>query len=207
MVEIITSETLYDLLRREKTMPELQPLDKNFYKNILKYLQEKQNLMEGQKNTLFAKESEKISKEIDAIKRMLKEIYERREQKIIQNALFCSRSKIKDDVLPSLPEERKFFKSILEIVDLFRETILESLLLGKMPELKELPKSIKTDESEKSAAENRLIRIIHPIPKFVGTDLNIYGPFEQEDVSLLPSKVADLLIKKNRAEEIKIESP
>ena len=78
--------------------------------------------------------------------------------------------------------------------------------MGKTPVIEETPKSIKTDDIDSQKEENRLVRIIHPIPKFVGTDLNIYGPFEQEDVSLLPRKVADLLINKNRAEEIKIEN-
>ena len=38
----------------------------------------------------------------------------------------------------------------------------------------------------------------------MGEDLKIYGPFEKEDVSNIPRKVAEVLIKKNRAEEIKI---
>ena len=158
-------------------------------------------------NTLFSKEITKISKEIEAIKRMLKELYERREGKIIQNALFLSRSRNKEDVLSLLPEERKFFKSILDTVEIYKKSILDNTLSSKLPVLEESPKSIKTDEVQAHDEENKLIRLVHPVPKFVGTDFNIYGPFEQEDVSLLPSKVADLLIKKNRAEEIKIESP
>ncbi len=30
-----------------------------------------------------------------------------------------------------------------------------------------------------------------------------YGPYEEEDVSKLPTEIADVLIKKERAEEIK----
>lgn len=207
MAEIITSEVLYEILRKEKVSPEIQQLDKNFYRNIVKYLQDKKNLIETQKdNPMFSKEIIKINKEIEGIKRMLKEIYERRENKIIQTALFSSRSKNKDDAAYLLPEEKRLYKSVLDSVELYRKSILDNILLAKLPMLEEPPKSIKTDDFQKPIEDNKLVRIIHPIPKFVGTDLNIYGPFEQEDVSLLPIKVADLLISKNRAEEIKIEN-
>ena len=207
MAEVITSEVLYDILRKEKVSTEIQPLDKNFYKNIIKYMQEKENLIQTQRNNpMFSKEVIKIEKEIDAIKRMIKELYERREAKIIQNALFSSRAKNKDEIIPLVNEEKRFYQSILDTVELYRKSVLENVLVGKIPVIEEIPKSIKTDDIDSQKEENRLVRIIHPIPKFVGTDLNIYGPFEQEDVSLLPRKVADLLINKNRAEEIKIEN-
>ncbi|MEK6861366.1 MAG: hypothetical protein AABY07_05325 [Nanoarchaeota archaeon] len=207
MAEIITSEVLYDILRKEKVSAELQQLDKNFYKNIIKYLQDKTNLIETQKdNVMFAKEITKINKEVEAVKRMLKELYERRENKIIQNALFLSKSRSKDETLPLLPEERKFFKSVLETVELYRKSVLDNLISARLPLIEEPPKDIKTVESPKQLEENLLVRLIHPVPKFVGTDFNIYGPFEQEDVSLLPKQIAELLINKNRAEEIKNES-
>ena len=41
------------------------------------------------------------------------------------------------------------------------------------------------------------------MPKFVGRDLEVYGPFEEEDIANLPGEIADILILKNRAEEIK----
>ena len=40
------------------------------------------------------------------------------------------------------------------------------------------------------------------IPQFVGDDLEVYGPFESEDISNLPTRVAEVLIKNNRAEEL-----
>jgi hypothetical protein len=40
----------------------------------------------------------------------------------------------------------------------------------------------------------------------VADDLNTYGPFEKEEMSFLPQKTARLLVKRKRAEEIKIEN-
>ena len=50
---------------------------------------------------------------------------------------------------------------------------------------------------------NKLIRFIHAVPKFVGKDLEDYGPFEEEDIANLPAEIADVLIIKGRVEEIK----
>jgi DNA replication initiation complex subunit (GINS family) len=75
-------------------------------------------------------------------------------------------------------------------------------ILIKRKEL--LPKDIKTQQNE--SQNGKMIRFLHSVPKFVADDLNIYGPFEQEDMSFLPKKTANLLINRKRAEEIKIES-
>ena len=48
------------------------------------------------------------------------------------------------------------------------------------------------------------IRFIKPVPKFLGTELEIYGPFEENDIASLPSRIAKVLIKKERAEEMNL---
>ena len=46
MVEVnITYETLFDLLRRERSRNELQELEETFYEDVKKYLEEKQNML------------------------------------------------------------------------------------------------------------------------------------------------------------------
>ena len=68
-----------------------------------------------------------------------------------------------------------------------------------MPAL-DKPKTIKTQEE---ASDTKLVRFINAVPKFVGDDLNIYGPYEEQDVANLSERVAKVLVDKNRAEEIK----
>jgi len=48
------------------------------------------------------------------------------------------------------------------------------------------------------------VRFIKPVPKFLGSEMETYGPFEENDIASLPSKIANILVKKNRAEEMQI---
>ncbi len=76
--------------------------------------------------------------------------------------------------------------------------------------LKEAENISKTEETKpeiKEEAEEpentKLIRFIYSVPKFLGHHLEVYGPFEEDDTANLPEEIADILIKKGRAEEIK----
>jgi DNA replication initiation complex subunit (GINS family) len=203
---IITYETLYEILRREKYKTELQPLDKDFFKNVLNYLKEKQEILDSQKNkeTFFNfTEIQKTQTQLDNIKKILKELYERRENKIIQIALFSSRAKTKNDTSMMLPEEKSLYEHLNRVFSSHRDGILHNLLSYNFPDLieKEKPKDIKTERKEQEKI--KLVRFLYAIPKFVGDDLNIYGPFEEEDISSLPVDIANILIKKQRAEEIR----
>ena len=40
------------------------------------------------------------------------------------------------------------------------------------------------------------------MPKFLGTDLETYGPYKENSTTEMPDEVANLLIKQQRAEEI-----
>ena len=194
----ITYDVLYDILRLEKTRKELQELDKDFFKNLLSYIKEKHNILETQQkeNNIFSKEFEKTQKQIQNIKKMLKELYERRESKIIQLALYSSRTQQKPDPTNLLQEEKEFLTSITNTLNSYRKDILFNLLKNQLPE-------ISKQETKEKTKETKLIRLTHTLPKFVGDDLNTYGPFEEEDVANLPEKVATVLINRNKAKEIK----
>ena len=45
---IITYDTLYEILRREKTRQELQDLNKTFFKDVTKYIEEKSSILNSQ---------------------------------------------------------------------------------------------------------------------------------------------------------------
>jgi len=49
----------------------------------------------------------------------------------------------------------------------------------------------------------RLGRFLNSVPKFVGKELEEYGPFAEEDIANLPVEIAEVLINKGKVEEIK----
>ncbi len=197
---IITYESIYEKLRKEKYEPELQKLPESFFKEVIDYLKEKQAIGETQKSqqSMFPSEAAKTEKQIENVKKILKELYERRESKIIQLALYSSRTKTPIDTSSLLPEELSMYKDLLNKFNFYRSGVLKNLLELNLPVV-DKHKDIKTQDQEKT----KLVCFLNSVPKFMGEDLNIYGPFIEQDVASLPPRVASLLIKKKRAQEIK----
>ncbi len=201
---IITYETLYEILRREKFRKELQPLDKTFFKNVTQYINEKTSILNSQesKSSIFSSlETQKTRRQLENIQRILKELYERRESKIIQIALFASRTQQAKETAAMLEEEKSLYNNILSTLNTHRTSILLNILSAKEPKIEQLSQS-KPLKSEKEENTTKLIRLTHEVPKFVGSDMNNYGPFEKEDMANLPMEIANLLIKNKRAESI-----
>ena len=204
---IITYETLYELMRREKFRPELQKLNKEFFNDFIKYFNEKKIILESQqkKKSIFTStETQKTQKQIENIKKIIKELYEKRENKILQLVMFASRNNDNPVFNEMLVEEKKFFNDLLEITNSYRKNILYNLIEGKQPEIKEVekPKELKTEKKDSI----KMVRFLQSIPKFIGNDLNIYGPFEEEEIAAIPAEVAKLLTKKKKTEIIPIKA-
>jgi len=131
MVDIrITYETLFDLLRREKNREELQTLDKDFYEQVLAYLREKKEAITRKGDELFASaEREKLKIQFQNIRRIIKELYERREKKIISMAM--SRARTGSDIIDTsalLPSEREYFEEQVELFVKYKDKVLDSIL-------------------------------------------------------------------------------
>ncbi|PIZ50937.1 hypothetical protein COY27_05310 [Candidatus Woesearchaeota archaeon CG_4_10_14_0_2_um_filter_33_13] len=254
----ITLETLYDVLRNEKKREDLQKLDDTFYIDVVMYLREKNAFLDTKrdKDDLFASaEREKLEYEIRSIKRILKEIYEKREKKILDITL--NRSRTNSDIIDTssmLKEEKDFYDKILEIMDQYRSGILFQLFKAELPSLmprthysepynslKATPAIKLTDSrdttssvsnfdeaddlddpsTDTSKSSNKTInisekhkpdkkevvpltriKITRPMPSFVWKDMKVYGPFDiGEEVDIFP-EVADLMIRKGRAEKV-----
>jgi len=191
---VITYDTLYEILRREKFKKELQKLDDNFFDNTLNYLNDKSKIYESQKekDSIFSSEFKKTEKTLENTKKILKELYEKRESKIIMLALFSSRTApTEDDIIAMLPEEKRLYSTLLDDLTKFRKDILQNLLENKQPKVE--GKSIKSENQDSKS----LIRFLHAVPKFVGEDLTIYGPFDAHDVANLPKGIGFWKQRKN----------
>ncbi|MBW2980185.1 hypothetical protein KY360_02090 [Candidatus Woesearchaeota archaeon] len=216
----ITYETLFEILRREKDKEELQKLSDSFFSDVIAYLEDKKKALSDATLQSFG-DKKKLEDELGNIRRILKDLYERREKKIVNLALNISRTKSNlIDTSALLNEEKSLFDSLIRNLDYGRESILNNLLESKTPGFEqpkvEEPKTkdVQTDaapkeepKEEASKEENhkntKMVRFTNAVPKFVGKELEEYGPFEEEDVANLPTEIANVLIEKGRVEEIK----
>src|SRR3989338_1784314 len=199
---IITYEKLYEVLRLEKYKKELQKIDSDFFTKLIRYLEEKKAILQAQENkdSTFASQSIiKTKRQLENTKMILKELYERREGKIIQMALFNSRTNMKfQETDALLNEELNFYSSLIDLFNNYREDILNNLLQVKLPNI---PSNIKKEEVIQENT-NKALKFLHIVPQFIGEDMQTYGPFQPEDVAKIPVKVSEILIKRNMAEEI-----
>ncbi len=224
----ITYETLFDLLRREKNRAELQKLSDTFFEDVDSYIKEKYAVLEDQQRKIGVSaiaEKEKTSKQIENINNMLKGLFERRQKKIVEMAIIKSRI-LSDtaDYSALLKEEQEMFDELVELLNRSKKKLLLHLItkpefvetkyekneLKGMETTKEAESINKTEEKKLKIKEDteetektRLIRFIYSVPKFLGHNLDVYGPFEEDDTANLPEEIADILINKGRAEEIK----
>lgn len=234
----VTYEALFDLVVREKSRDDLQALNANFFAELVNYLNEKRSML----NVLSAEEKERASRQLQNINRLIRELYDRREKKIINMAL--ARSRAGADIMDTsslLAEEKAMFDGLVSQLDLFRNAVLNSLLEAKTPGLGSEDRQARAEAlaaasriisspatsaisgtsfgihssgKEEAAGEataaaataenntTKLVRFLHPVPRFVGRELEVYGPFDQEDIANLPMEIAEVLIMKGRAEEI-----
>src|SRR3989344_3652942 len=134
---VITYDTLYNILRKEKNSLEIQRLEPKFFEDVINYLKEKEVLLESKKNDhgLFGfEEKKKISTQIENVQRILREIYDWREKKIIMLASDVSKTNgmvTNKDTL--LHEEKEMYDSILNTLNKYRNGILYNILRHKMP--------------------------------------------------------------------------
>jgi len=217
----LTYELLFDMLRNEKNREELQSLDKNFFSDLIDYIQDKERLIrDNSDNQLFSGlEREKTLKQLDNAKKLIKELYERREKKVLNLAMISSRTGGLLDKSSMLPEELKLFERLSAMLEEFRNDILYKVMGGTMPELRQqathlaqaatgpagqpAPQGISPSPSHTAVKDTVLVRFTHAVPKFIGKELEIYGPFEAEDMANLPKQIADILMAKGRAELMK----
>lgn len=200
----ITYETLFELFRREKSKEDLQKLSPEFFEEVRKYLADKKQSTFSQADSIFSEsEKEKLERQLANIKKIINELYERREKKIISMALNKSRVNAVIDTSALLTKERIFFNSLFDIFNSTRKDIIDAVLNESAPARAEEEQEQKKEEQKNEADQKtRLVRFLCAVPQFVGPDLDVYGPFEEDDVATLPEDVCTVLVNKSRAEEI-----
>ena len=195
----VTYDLLFDLLRYEKSREELQKFEETFYRDVVEYLKSKEETLLNANTPTAERELTRI--QLGNIKKILKELYERRERKIISLSLY--RIKAGSDMIDTsalLEEEKIFFDNLVLVFSKYRSDILENLLDGKTPFASDMhvPEKIVQDPERIVS-----VRFTKPVPKFLGQELETYGPFDEGDLASLPARISKIIIDKGYAQEIK----
>jgi len=186
-------DAVYEAWLREKKAEKLQPLPRDFYKQLAEYihtLREKVAELRGE-----TVEGEIAEAELKNVYEMAKDLVKLRLRKIFRHAM-------RGETLNAesiTPEESKFLERAKHLSEVYHNILklvsgkLETGALGEAkPEVEEKPKKI-------------LVRFLRDVPAIVGADMRPYGPFRREDVAALPPENAKALIGRGVAVEVKAD--
>jgi DNA replication initiation complex subunit (GINS family) len=203
---VLTYETLYEILRREKSRDELQQLEPAFLRDALNYLKEKQQAYDDNlaKNDIFSQsERDKLHIQITNIKKILKDLYDIRERKIINMSINKSRTNSHIiDAANLMAPEQGLFEGVTTVLNLHRTGIINKILEQREPDIMPaalpLPEETKVEVNE----DTKKVKFIEKTDQFAGPELELYGPYNAEDEADLPPEVAEILINQGKATEI-----
>ncbi len=224
MEEEISYEQLFDLLRREKTREDLQEISKDFYVGLVSFLDNKQEsikIKESQHSLVENLPLEKEKLECRNMRKILNEVIDRRQKKIILLAL--SRARIPSTIVNYevfASEEKDLFENTVTLFRCFKEdlwksdskpnkvvcdsqednSISESIITEKP---KEVVIPVETPVEVPSPNLGKVkIKFLSSMPNFYDPKKEILGPYEKGQISELPELIASVLIKKGRAEKV-----
>lgn len=206
---VLTYETLYELLRREKARDELQKLENNFLKDTLNYLREKQQSYDENltKNDIFSQsERDKLHIQLANIKKIMKDLYDIRERKIINMSINKSRTNSHIvDTANLTSQEKAMFESLHSVLTQYRTGILHRILEQRDPDILPIVLSLpeeKQPDQPTIKSETKTIKFLEKVEQFAGKELELYGPYETEDEATLPTELAEILLNQGKAIEV-----
>jgi DNA replication initiation complex subunit (GINS family) len=175
-VTTITFELIRIIQREEQRIPKLTKLPENFFTNVDSYLQQKRRFAE-------TKDDRKGELESKNIERLIEDIFNRRERKILNQAIISARTNIPPE---NLTDEEKVFYDDLVISIKARRLSLERML------------------QEEKKEEVKLVVFKEEVTEFVASDMKTYGPFKKGDIARLPEENIDVLMERGIVEEFKV---
>ncbi|MFB6088648.1 MAG: hypothetical protein ABEK36_02600 [Candidatus Aenigmatarchaeota archaeon] len=144
---VITYETFRKFHRKEKNNDELQELPEEFYSSCKKWLKRKDKEFDrsrGDTTPLY---------ELENVKRIVRDIFDRRERKIMLMALQTVRSNISPKNLMS--EEKDFYDKMVSILRDYRENFLNSVLNLKRDEDSEEHEEEREDNTREEETDDQ----------------------------------------------------
>lgn len=179
-------EDLYELLRNEKFSTDLQDMSLENLKKIRSYFNERNNkLNESESSNMFSSHNKlKIQGEIDNATRIVNDLINIRERKIINRAIFTSRSNENiEDTSNMIEIEKKLYDFLNVELKKFRKSYLYEI-----------------ENREVNDKKHKKYVVLEDIP-LLSDGINEYGPYKKNDFIELPSNIANILINESKIKE------
>jgi DNA replication initiation complex subunit (GINS family) len=177
----LTYDELRRLQRKEMASATLVPLSDTFYADA-------SALLEKHNHVLRESFSLELAREYENTLKIVRDIYTRREGKVLLRAMRAARTGEEIDGLAS--EEKALLSSVVTLLEKNRERFEHRLSPKNTPASAPIP-------------EIRLkLKLLMDLPEFVGLDGNTYGPFKCGAESILAPDEAQRLIRRGAANEI-----
>lgn len=93
-----------------------------------------------------------------------------------------------------LTEEEKYILYADKESERRKSDILVAIIRGRPKLLESISKGVRS--------KHIVVRFVKPMEKFIGVDMEGYGPFRQEDIAVIPFENARSLIENNHAIEV-----
>ncbi|MBT4166408.1 DNA replication complex GINS family protein [archaeon] len=188
---MITYNELYEALRKERYSEQLQPIPKNFIKEVAAYLKDKKEIA-NKKSDDFSDTIQKTKKQFENSIAIFKEFMLRRKKKILELAFIAAETGIsKRDFENMLLIEKECFDGIMKSLEKTDKKVDEML------------RGVEDDEQNKQS--NKMIVFIENTDEFLDLEGNKLGPYTKGDIANISEEVANILIGDKKADGIEEE--
>jgi len=188
---MITYNDIYESARKERYSEQLQPIPKNFIKEVADYLREKKEAAikdNGfEENGDFSDAGVKTKKQLENAVTLFRELIIRRRKKILGLVLIASETGIsKQDFENMLQIEKALFEEIMKCVE-ESDKNLNSLVNGN---------------GKEKIADNSMVLFLDDVEEFLNLQGEKMGPYDKGQIANLPKEIVNILAQGKKLEII-----
>ena len=196
----VTIKEVYSLLSKEVQMPTLQSIPFDIYKSVAATLE---NLKEQEYEGLNADLRDRIVNMMSQCVVLLLDIRQRKilEQSAAVDPQKAETSSLRLAIVPAvdyskLTNEEKYILDAQREFNLRKESVIAATLQGR-------PKVLESISS-RILSKQTVVRFIKSMEQFIGVNMTKYGPYHEEDVTVLPFENARSLMENGIAVELEV---
>ncbi len=102
--------------------------------------------------------------------------------------------------------EKELYREVVDTVRRYRDLALSEIGLSEQSSVPALPEEEPRGEQvgeEDKRLKTVRVKILKPVPEFIGSDFKTYGPYAAGEIVDLPGDVADILLIREFAEVVR----